>query len=97
MAKQCYQPTNGVILPDARVINPDDCIVETYRRALDDDYIWTGFDVWRELADLAEKFPSLLRSFDDLTEEELVHCFDRAMDSGGKLFLVLALSVRKLL
>ena len=76
------------MLPDARVINPDDCVVETYRRGLDGDYNWTGFDVWPELADLAEKFPSLLRRFDDLTGEELVHCFDRAMDSGGNPFLV---------
>ena len=79
------------MLPDARVINPDDCVVETYRRELDGDYNRTGFDVWTELADLAEKFPSLLRRFDDLTDEELVQCFDRAMDSGGNPFLVLQL------
>ena len=84
------------MLPDAQVIHPDDCVVETYRRELDGDYNWTGFDVWPELADLAEKFPSLLRSFDDLTDEEMVHWFDRATDSGGNPFLVPILIIRRL-
>ena len=78
-----YYERSGVMLPAARVIYPDDCVVERYRRELDGDCHWTGFDVWPELADLTEKFPSLLRGFDDLTDEELVHCFDRAVDSGG--------------
>ena len=77
-----YYEKSGVMLPAARVVYPDDCVVERYRRELDGDYNWTGFDVWPEFADLAEKFPLLLRRFDDLTDEELVHCFDRALDAG---------------
>ena len=82
-----YYEKSGVMLPAARVVYPDDCVVERYRRELDGDYNWTGFDVWPELADLAEKFPLLLRRFDDLTDEELVHCFDRALDAGGNPYL----------
>ena len=82
-----YYEKSGVMLPAARVVYPDDCVVERYRRELDGDYNWTGFDVWPEFADLAEKFPLLLRRFDDLTDEELVHCFDRALDAGGNPYL----------
>ena len=48
-----YYEKSGVMLPAARVINHDGCLVETHRRELDGDYNWTGFDVGPELADLA--------------------------------------------
>ena len=48
-----YYEKSGVMLPAARVIYPDDYVVETYRRESVGDYNWTGFNVWPELADLA--------------------------------------------
>jgi len=78
-----YYERTGVMLPVTRVIYPDDYVVEAYRRELDGDHNWNGFELWPELADLTEKFPTLLRSFNDLADEELVHCFDRARHSGS--------------
>ena len=82
-----YYEKTGVMLPVARVIYPDDYMVEVYRHELDGDYNWNGFESWPELADLTEKFPSSLRNFSDLADEELVHCFDRAKHSGGNRYL----------
>ena len=82
-----YYEKTGAMLPVARVIYPDEHVIESYRRELDGDYNWNGFDVWSELADLTEKFRPFLRRFNDLTDEELVHCFDRAMDAGGNPYL----------
>ena len=82
-----YYEKTGVMLPVARVIYPGDYIVEEYRHELDGDHDWNGFESWPELADLAEKFPAGLRSFNDLADEELVHCFDRIRHSGGNRYL----------
>ena len=82
-----YYEKTGVMLPVARLIYPDDYVVEAYRRELGGDYDWNGFDLWPELADLTEKFPSGLRSFNDLADDELIHCFDRARYSGGNRYL----------
>ncbi len=81
-----YEKT-GVMLSVARVIYPDDYVVEAYRRELDGDYDWNCFESWPELAALTEKFPWALRNFNDLADEELVHCFDRAGYSGGNPYL----------
>ena len=82
-----YYERTGVMLPVARMILPDNYVVEAYRRELDNDYDWNGFDEWPALADLTEKFRPTLSSYGDLTDEERVHCFDRAIDVGGNPYL----------
>ena len=56
-----YYEKTGAMLPVARVIYPDEHVIESYRRELDGDYNWNGFDVWPELSDLTEKFRPFLR------------------------------------
>lgn len=77
----------GAMLPVARVIYPDDYVVEAYRRDLDGDHNWNCFESWPELAELTEKSLWSLRNFNDLADEELVHCFDRAKRSAGNRYL----------
>lgn len=82
-----YYEKTGVMLPVARVIYPDDYVIETHRRESAGDYDWNGLDEYPELAEITETFPSFPRTFDDITDEELVHCFDRATYAGGNPYL----------
>ena len=81
-----YEKT-GVMLPIARVIYPGHLVIEAHRHKSDGDYNWNGIDEYPELAEITEKFPSFLRTFNDITDEELIHCFDRAMDAEGNPYL----------
>ena len=78
----------GVMLPVARVVYPDEYVIQ---RALN---AWNGTsdcdetDRWPALDRLSEGFRVLPHDYRDLTDEELVHCFDREMDAGDNPYLV---------
>ena len=82
-----YYERTGVMLPVARVVYPGEFIVQLDRHEQDGDYGWNGFDEWPDLAGLAEKFSPSPRRNKALDDEDLVYCFDRAMDSGGNPYL----------
>ena len=82
-----YYERTGVMLPVARVIYPEHYVVEVHRRESDGDYNWNGIAEYPELGEITEKFPSFLRTFNDITDEELTHCFDRAAYAGGNPYL----------
>ena len=81
-----YERT-GVMFPVARVVYPSEFIVQLDQHEQDGDYGWNGFDKWPELVKLTEKFRPLPTRDKTLTDEELIHCFDRTLDSGGHPYL----------
>ena len=82
-----YYERTGVMLPVARVVYPDEIIIHLERHQQDGDYGWNGFDEWPDLASLVEKFSPSPRTNTVLNDEDLVHRFDRALDSGGHPYL----------
>ena len=77
----------GVMLPVARVVYPDDYIIQR------DQSLWNGVTDWDEagqwptLDRLVERTWSVQSSYEGLSDEELVHCFDREMEAGGNSYL----------
>ena len=78
----------GVMLPVARVIYPEEYFIRQRRHELEGGVI-AGIDTaeWPELQRLAERSTHLGFPFGytDLTDDELVHCFDREMGSNPYL------------
>ena len=78
----------GVMLPVARVVYPDEYVIQrdlnTWNGTSDCDE--TGR--WPALDRLSEGFRVLPYDYRDLTDEELVHCFDREMNTGDNPHLV---------
>ena len=89
-----YYEKTDVMLPVARVVYPSEFIVQLDRHEQEGNLNWEGFDEWPALADLTDRWRPSLRSYDDLTDEDLVHCFDRAIHAGGNRYLCLPSSGR---
>ena len=78
----------GVMPPVARVVYPAEYVMQIH------GYVGNGAtdleetDQWPRLSRLTEKIRVPPYDYIDLTDEELIHCFDREMDSGGNPHLI---------
>ncbi len=70
---------NGVMLPVARVAYPREYVMGQALWETGDIAEPPNYDKWPDLGRLFEKARSLPKDFSDLTDEELVHSFDREM------------------
>ena len=78
----------GVMLPVARVVYPDEYVIQRDLNAWNGTSDCDETDRWPALDRLSEGFKVLPYDHRDLTDEELVHCFDREMDAGDNPHLV---------
>ncbi len=76
-----YYEQTGVMLPTARVIYPDEYVVENTRRSRGAEGEQASRE-WPELERLSERLRIDLGSYASLTDEELVEPFDREMGSN---------------
>ena len=77
----------GAMLPVARVVYPDKYVVQRDQSHWNSVMDWDGTDQWPELDRLYEWVGTLPHSYEGLTDEELVHCFDREMEGGNNPYL----------
>ena len=72
----------GAMLPVARLVYPDKYIFQEYENRQRGQQCTAGLDEWQKLTDLSEGFGPFPFGFESLADEQLVHCYDREMDSG---------------
>lgn len=77
----------GAMLPVARVVYPDDYVIEEYHNQRNGVTDWDWASRWPDLDRLVERMWSIQSSYDGVNDEELIHCFDRAMEAGDNLYL----------
>ncbi|MCY4529262.1 MAG: hypothetical protein OXD46_09590 [Chloroflexi bacterium] len=77
----------GAMLPVARVMYPDDYIVQTYKSQTSGAPERVDTGQWPALTRLSERAGVLPSGYESLTDEELVHCFDREMEAGDNPYL----------
>ena len=81
-----YEKT-GVMLPVVRLINPDAYVIERARLVFSGSVQLVDKSKWPELRRLDERL-TLFRfpeDYEGLTDEELIDCFDREMDTNPYL------------
>ena len=77
----------GAMFPSARVVYPNEYVIEDYQHQRDGNWDWDSFATWPELRRLTDKIRMFPYGYDDLSDEERVHCFDREFDAGGNPYL----------
>ena len=77
----------GVMLPIARVVYPDEYVIQRDQNRWNGVMDWDATDQWPALARLSERIGPFPFGYEDLTDEELVHCFDREMEAGDNPYL----------
>lgn len=77
-----YYEQQGIMLPLARVVYPDEYIVQREESKKSDNFEWTGYDQWPALARLSEKLRILPTDYGDMTDAELADAFDREFEAG---------------
>lgn len=77
----------GVMLPVARVVYPEDYVVQSAQTRWAGVLDWDGSDQWLELGRLTERTGMFPNGYADLADEELVHCFDRELADGNNPYL----------
>ena len=81
-----YEKT-GVMLPVARLVYPDEYVIQRDQR------VWNGvsdgdeLDEWPDLRGLTERLGPFPHGYGDLADDELVHCFDRELEAGDNPYL----------
>lgn len=73
---------HGVMLPLVRVEYPDDYVIQLYQHEKDGDWCWDGLSEWPALGRLTERLGPLLYGYEDLPDDQLVHCYDRELEAG---------------
>ena len=76
-----YEKT-GAMLPVVRVVYPDGYVTQQYQSLWNGDMDWDGVAQWPALGRLSERIGPFPFGYEDLTDEELVHCFDRELEAG---------------
>ncbi len=77
----------GAMLPVVRVVYPDEYVIQR------DQSQWNGvingdtIAQWPALARLSERVGLFPIGYEGLTDEELIHCYDREMEAGDNLYL----------
>ena len=77
-----YENT-AVMLPVARIIYPDEYIIQEYQNSLGPE----RFSEWPGLVRLTENIMPFPYGYINLSDEELIHCFDREIAAGGNPYL----------
>ena len=77
----------GAMFPSARVIYPEEYVIEDYQHQQDGNWDWDRFDKWPELRRLIDRMRVFPYGYDDLSDEERLHCFDREFDAGDNPYL----------
>ena len=76
------------MLPVARVVYPNEYVIQRDQSLWNGYTDWHGADQWPALERLSERVgPFPFGAKVALTDEELVHCFDREMDTGDNPYL----------
>ena len=73
----------GAMLPVARVVYPDEYVIQRDKRHWNGETDWDDTTQWAGLARLSERIGPFLYGHKGLTDQELVHCFDRELEAGG--------------
>lgn len=79
----------GVMMPVARVVYPKEFVIQEYRDSTQGVVDSNGKDKWPALERLSEEFGPFLYGYEGLSDEELVHCFDRELEAGDNPHLIL--------
>ena len=77
----------GAMLPIARVVYPDEYVIQRDQSQWNGVMDWNAADQWPALNQLSERIGPFPFGYEGLTDEELVHCFDRAMEAGDNPYL----------
>ena len=72
----------GALLPAARLVYPDEYVIQRDQNRWNGVTDWDRADQWTTLGRLSERIGPFPFGYESLTDEELVHCFDREMESG---------------
>ena len=72
----------GGMLPVARVVYPDDYVIQRDQSQWGGASDWDGSAKWPAVARLAERVGPFPSGYEGLTDQELVHCFDREIEAG---------------
>ena len=78
----------GAMLPVARVVYPDEYVIQRDQSRWNGDMDWDGADQWAALGRLLESIGPFPSGYTGLTDEELVHCFDRETEAGNNPHLI---------
>lgn len=79
----------GAMLPVARVVYPDEYVVREDQCERDGETDWGWLAEWSSVMSLEEKAPVFPFDYRGLTDDHLVHWFDRAVDAGANPHLVI--------
>ena len=77
----------SAMFPSARVVYPDEYVIEDYEHQRDGNRDWDSFAKWPELRRLTDRIRMFPYGYDNLSDEERVHCFDRELDAGDNPYL----------
>ena len=73
----------GAMMPVARVVYPDEYVIQRDKRHWNSEADWDDITQWAGLARLSERVGPFPHGHKGLTDQELVHCFDRELEAGG--------------
>ena len=82
-----YYEKIGVMLPIARIVYPNEYVIQRDQSLWIGDMDWDGADQWPAIGRLSEKLGPFPFGYDALTDEGLFHCLDREMDGGENPYL----------
>ena len=77
----------GVMLPVARVVYPDEYVMQREQNKRSGMTDWDAVGQWPSLDRLSERTWTLQSSYEGVSDEELVDCFDREMAAGDNCYL----------
>ena len=77
----------GAMLPVARVVYPNEYVIQRDQKQWSGVTTWDGTDQWIALDRLFERTWALQSGYEGLSDEELVHCFDREMKAADNPYL----------
>ena len=77
----------GAMLPVARVLYPDEYVIQRDQSLRNGYTDWHGADQWPAIGRLSERIGPFPIGYDGLTDEGLVHCFDREMEGGENPYI----------
>ena len=75
------------MLPVARVVYPDEYVIQKDQSQWNGVTDWDGADQWPALGRLSETVGPFPSSCEGLTDKDLVHCSDREMAGGNNSYL----------
>ena len=77
----------GAMFPSARVVYPNEYVIEDYHHQRDGNWDWDCFAKWPELSRLTDRLRLFPHGYEDLSDQERVHCFDREFEAGDNPYL----------